>query len=309
MNIIFNCDKNYAPYLSVVIKSILDNTTLSTQFYILDFNISEESKSCIKNLIQNINKKNSFQHSINFIKIDDNDFQCFPQTISYISSATYARLKVADYLNELNKAIYLDIDIIVISDLSRLWHIDLADNLVGACLDPYIEYENQDYKRKIGLQDSQPYINAGVLLLNLKALREFNLYQKAIDWNKDYPNIQFQDQDILNGVLKGKVLFLDSRYNFTVNHRNRIKLAHKGKLLLSSLEKATKPICILHYVGSHKPWLPTTTMVKSCLFDQIYNSIRNKPPHWNKKYQSVPLKFQLKRILREIEDKLVYKII
>ena len=81
MNITFNCDENYSPYLSVLIKNILDkrSSLYSINFYVLDLGISEESKNYISELV---NKNNS---KIKFISVDQSDFDVFPQTIEYIS--------------------------------------------------------------------------------------------------------------------------------------------------------------------------------------------------------------------------------
>jgi glycosyltransferase involved in cell wall biosynthesis len=86
------------------------------------------------------------------------------------------------------------------------------------------------------------YINAGVLLMNLKQIRQDNLGQVLIDKTiKLWDKIKYQDQDILNIVCVGKILIVDSIYNFTSDNIKVEK--HK-----------CKQAKIIHYTGSLKPW-------------------------------------------------------
>ncbi|STO55545.1 RfaJ protein [Canicola haemoglobinophilus] len=196
MNIVLSCDENYSPYLAVNLLSILKNTKSTINFYILDLGIAFESKSKI---LEIVNKNNS---NIEFIGVDKKDFLKFPSTISHISIATYARLKIDHYLPALDKVIYLDVDTLVINDLTPLWNVDLDGCVVGACIDSYVEFGLQGYKYNIGLTDKDVYFNAGVLLIDLLKFKSLDVYNRAISFLQKYPNIEFQDQDILNFILK-----------------------------------------------------------------------------------------------------------
>jgi lipopolysaccharide biosynthesis glycosyltransferase len=141
---------------------------------------------------------------------------------AHISIAGYNRLLVTRLLpKEVNKIIYLDCDIVLNDDIDKVWEIDINNYLLAAVRDG-IYVEN--------------YFNSGVMFLNLKNLRDFDFYSKWKDYVIKHPNIsklKYPDQDILNDVTKGKVLFLSEYYNC----RRYIP----GKMI------------VIHYCGC-KPW-------------------------------------------------------
>jgi lipopolysaccharide biosynthesis glycosyltransferase len=71
------------------------------------------------------------------------------------------------------------------------------------------------------------YINSGVVLFNLKKIREDNKEQeldKFVNENKLY----YPDQDAINAIFKNHILFLDNKYNssmFTETAKN-FKIYH-----------------------------------------------------------------------------------
>lgn len=180
MNIVFNCDNNYAPYLAVAISSLIQTQKQKLNFYILDIGISAESKKKLLELVH------GSRNEITFIEINPNDFCNFPKTIEYISVATYCRLKIADYLSILDKVLYLDIDIFVNQDLTELWNTNLENNAIAACYDPFIETHKPEYKATIGLEHSHYYINAGVLLINIEKWKSIDVIKRAIEYLSKY---------------------------------------------------------------------------------------------------------------------------
>lgn len=248
MNIIFACDNQYVPYLAVTMSSVVKHSRSRIHFYVLDLGISEEGKRVCTHLAGN--------HLIDFISVDTADFESLPLTIAHISIACYTRLKVAEYLKDCHRAIYLDIDLLVCQDLTPLWETDLQGNYLGACFDCFIEYREQGYKQSIGLTEHQPYFNAGVLLIDLDKWRSADVLEAGKQWILQYPNMRYQDQDILNGLFANKVKLLDSRYNFMsatssylMGKQNELPShAYCGEIMPAT------PISIFHYPGPAKPW-------------------------------------------------------
>ncbi|WP_143244840.1 glycosyltransferase family 8 protein, partial [Basilea psittacipulmonis] len=162
MNIVFASDNNYVNYLSICLCSILENNKHhAINFYILSQGISEDGQRQLMRVVNAYPDK-----TITFIPIPMEKFVDFPITIDYISLVTYARLALVDIFDwgDVNKLIYLDIDILVNGDLGPLWNIDLGDHAIGACLDSFVEFEIQQdqHKEKLGLRSDHIYFNAGV---------------------------------------------------------------------------------------------------------------------------------------------------
>ena len=146
MNIAFSSDNNYAPYLSISILSILKkNKDIEIHFYILDFGIKENNKKIIEDIIKIYNKK------IKFIPISEKDFSNFPITIYYISSATYARLNIAEYIPNIDKLIYIDVDTLTNGSLKELWNTDINQHALAACKDFFIEIDYPEDQKVIAI--------------------------------------------------------------------------------------------------------------------------------------------------------------
>jgi lipopolysaccharide biosynthesis glycosyltransferase len=144
---------------------------------------------------------------------------------------------------ELDKALYLDCDIAVNDSISNLYNTELGDNYVGAIPDQSVKYlsrEFQEYvEKRVGVDKYDQYFNAGILVMNLKKLREIDFENKFIDL---LSNIKFnvaQDQDYLNVICKGHVAFIDETWN--------------QMPLPVEIERPAKPK-LIHYNLSFKPW-------------------------------------------------------
>ncbi len=132
-----------------------------------------------------------------------------PATIALTS---YARLFMADIIpDEISRILYLDTDIIVNDDLAELWNAQLSDNYMGGCLDVF---EGTGSKTAVGLNPDAPYVNAGVLLIDLDEWRKNDLSREFMDFLFQHDGkVHHHDQGIINGVCKGHLLLLPPQYN------------------------------------------------------------------------------------------------
>lgn len=303
MNIIFACDNNYAGYLAVAIHSLFKHNHKPVQLFILDLGIGAVNRSLLEKMA------NRHGSTIRFIAVESSEFEHMPLTIQHISLASYARLKAADYLPSIDKAIYLDVDLLITGNLDGLWETDLQDNLVGACLDSFIESECAEYKARIGLSGSHPYFNAGVLLLNLKQWRAEQFFQRCEQWLAQHRDvIEYQDQCILNGVCKTRVHFLDTRYNFMPHTHFRIRKARKYHRPLHPLEQATMPIAIVHYCGNTKAWHNNCSHSYAWQFARHWNEVRLHCPELMPKPPKPSLGQRFKRWRRHFNDRVFYRM-
>jgi lipopolysaccharide biosynthesis glycosyltransferase len=139
----------------------------------------------------------------------------------------YMRLFIPYFLPEdIEKVLYLDVDMIVQKDISVLFDNDLNNYVVAAVLDPrIITFDNSwggvlNYK-ELGLPGTTKYFNTGLLLMNTVKWRAENVTERiisCIDNNKKFAN--YPDQYGLNVVLAGEWLELDPLWNHfcTIDH-------------------------------------------------------------------------------------------
>lgn len=238
--IFFAVDDNYIPFLGVALKSLIDNAT-------------KEYKYIIKVMFTNVDKENMEKikkYESNNVEIEFVDLNSKVKQIShklytrdYFSNTTYYRLLIPDLYPEYDKVLYLDSDIIVLKNIADLYNVDMKDNLLAAAPDDVIQtievYRN--YAEKVvGVSDYHNYFNAGILVMNLKELRNFNFKDKFLYLLGTIKFSVAQDQDYLNRLCKGRVTLLPKTWN---------KMPVSGD---TNIDK--NKINIVHYNLAFKPW-------------------------------------------------------
>ena len=230
INVGIACDENYSKYAGVVIASVLSNSKQDDTlcFYILTDGLSENIKAEILKL------KEIKDCEIKFITLEEKLFEAYKsiKTHSYIPICTFYRLKLSSILPDVDKIIYLDCDVVVNKSLNELYNSDLGENIVGGV---------RDINRRM-LKLNPSYVNAGMLVMDLKKIREQNIEDEFLNWTKNHiDTIKMGDQEIINEVLKGRIQILDDRWNVqSSNFTNR--------------SSYTKNPWIIHYVSKRKPW-------------------------------------------------------
>lgn len=232
INICLACDNNYSKYAGVVIASALANAKPENFlcFYILDGGISQENSEKLLSL------KNIKSCEINFIKVDDSQFDIYKslKTHQYVTLQTYYRLKLAQILPKVNRIIYMDCDMIVNDDLEELFNTNLENNVIAGVLDIRV-YWKKSWK-------NSKYINAGMILFDLEKFRQENIENIFYEYTKNnFDKIKTGDQDIINFSLEDRVQILPDIWNVqSSNFTNRSSYTSNPK--------------IIHFVAQNKPW-------------------------------------------------------
>lgn len=207
MQIVYSSDENYAQHMAVSMVSLFttNNKVDSLTVYVISNGITDETKEKLNNLAE------SYQRKIVWI-----DFKPYAQKLLlnmewHISLSSYARLFIAEMLSdECERAIYLDCDTIICNDLTKLWEMDMKEHSVAGVLD----LVRNDFEVRVGMCEEQPYINAGVLLINLKKWRETSIQDKLLGFIVEREGrVTHHDQGVINGVLNSDMLKLPPEYN------------------------------------------------------------------------------------------------
>lgn len=214
--IFFSVDDNYVPYLAVALKSMISNASKEYTYkvIVLHQGVSESNINRVKQLQNDI-------FTIDFVPMKDS-FSCITDRMSnrlradYFTLTIYFRLFIPTMFPEYDKGIYLDSDIVVPGDISKLYEIDIEDKLIGASVDYSIQNvpEFAEYTEKgIGVVVSE-YINSGVLLMNLKKLREVSIDTRFLELLNTYHFDSIApDQDYLNAMCYGKIKYLSGSWD------------------------------------------------------------------------------------------------
>ena len=149
----------------------------------------------------------------------------------------------------------MDADTLVLKDLSNIYKTKLKDNYVAAVKDGLM-YQFPEHIVEVGLEWRKFYFNSGVMLLNLKQIREDEIKNRAIIYFNTHEEV-FGDQDVLNVVFKEKVMPLSYRYNcnstFFEEKDAKFLSDFYGEKVPNTPQKVYENAAILHFAG-HKPW-------------------------------------------------------
>ena len=235
--IFFASDKNYVPYLTVAIKSLVDHASKNNiyKIYILSADLTDydipEIRSYISNniMIDVVNVNEKIASIKDKVALRD-----------YYSVSIYFRLFIPSLFPEFNKAIYLDSDVVLNRDIADLYSEFIGDNYLGAVLDEVI-WSSEDFtfyaRNSLGVTEKQ-YFNSGVLIMNLKKFRDNDIENHFYSWVNDQKLATVApDQDYLNCVCHNKVKVLAPGWN---------------KMPMSDLDESK--LYLIHYNMFMKPW-------------------------------------------------------
>ena len=148
----------YTPLAYVCMTSVLysksDFTYIS--FYLI---ISKEYKNKNIDFLRSLYDQYDY-FNITFLKMDNRYDKAFISR--YLTKETYFRCSLGELIPFLNKIIYLDSDVIVFKDLTNLYNLNFNDKMILG--------QSVYFAKKTGYYR----INPGIILLNLKKMREIN---------------------------------------------------------------------------------------------------------------------------------------
>ncbi len=234
VNFLYCFDTNYNLQAFTSMISLLDCSTKKINIYV----IHNEKNFELQVPEKILNHKNL----IFFESYQFNDYEHeFPNIKNvHISVATYFRLFIQNYLPKKEKFfVFLDPDVICINDPIReientMKRLNDTNFTISAKTEHNFGVKNINVNNK--------YFNAGVMLIDYEKWQLNNFHDKLIKKLEDLKNNIVQwDQDVLNSMLNGEYLELKEILNF--------KAATKSNKIFKS------KVLMIHYMGSHKPWL------------------------------------------------------
>lgn len=259
--VVLAADDNYVPMLTTTIYSMLKNASTSFHYdvVVIGRDIPAERRSVMSRFLSRFPNM-----TLRFV--DPNPIVGayeLKTNNAHIGIETYYRFLIQGLLPFYDKVLYLDSDLVVEGDISELFSSDLGDDLLAAVHDiDFLGNLNLDdgarmrySKEVLRLDDPYGYFQAGVLLLNTRALRELCTVG---EWLEAVSNSKFiyDDQDVLNSRCQGRVRYLDYRWNVMNDCRGRV-----GKLfsiatasVYDAYLASREDPAVVHYAGADKPW-------------------------------------------------------
>lgn len=255
MNIMYTTNGNFVGKVATSICSVFENNKNMDEItvFIVGQGLTEEDNEKFLKI------GDYYKRKIVLIELGEiSSYIDFDFDTNGWNSIVLARLLLDRLLPmEVDKVLYLDGDTVVINSLKDLWLTDMSNCILGACIEATVDY---DRRKNLGMAHL-PYINAGVLLINLKKWREEKTGQKILEYYKKHNgNLFANDQDAINGALKNQIFYLGPEYNFYNIYWHYpykvLKKLMKDTYYYSEeiVQKAIKRPVIIHYLGEERPW-------------------------------------------------------
>ena len=234
--VFFATDDNYAPYLGVAIRSLVECAAPDV-FYDINLLIDRLSEDNIKRLscLARDNVK------ISFVRVSDklDRLGHMLHLRDYYTRATYFRFFIPALFPQYDKGLYLDCDIVLCRDAAELFHTPLGDKMLAAAPEEVmLKYDIFGRYTEAVLEiDRHAYFSAGVMVMNLEKMRKVSLEEQFVDilGRRKFPVTQ--DQDYLNVLCRGDFVMLSAEWNTT-----------------SFPDATLKKPALVHYKINWKPW-------------------------------------------------------
>jgi lipopolysaccharide biosynthesis glycosyltransferase len=235
-------DRTYARPLAAMLRSVADNLgpNRRADVYVLQSGIDDHAADAITSGFSRD------RCNIHWVAARESSFEGLPLW-GRMPVSTYFKLALPDILPaRVNKAIWLDCDLLVLDDIGVLWDEELGDNRLLAVQDAVVPLVSSrcgiEHYADLGIDPGEKYFNAGVMVVDVAAWREGKIQQRAIAYLKRFESsVVFWDQEALNAVLVNRWKELPARWNNNASVPSARRDADRGP-------------AILHFAGSLKPW-------------------------------------------------------
>jgi lipopolysaccharide biosynthesis glycosyltransferase len=246
-------DQNLEDMIPVVLQSLVDHTNREINAHVMTRGLGDAFRSRMGKLFPEIN--------FTFYNFDEVHYGDDIALLSHISVSTMDRLFLPEMLKDLEKVLYLDIDILIQGDVGELYDLNLGENVFAGKRTRLKTWANMirpitratlhfapekawDIRKR--LHDKADLtsrtFNAGILVLNLKLMRAENF---TVEHMYLVEQCRMNDQDVFNIYSRDRVLEIDSEWN------------HVPSQDFNASPK------IIHWAGPAKPWKPEYVLLKN----------------------------------------------
>ncbi|MCA9240391.1 MAG: glycosyltransferase family 8 protein [Planctomycetales bacterium] len=281
-------DDRFAVGAGVMIQSVLENTCSPVRFLYLHADLSNENIARIKQIVAG-------RPDCRLEMVDASQALArlpAPVRSSIYSRLTYARLLAPSLLQEEDRAIYLDCDVLVRDDIRQLFEIDLEGHAFSAMPDYGVARwvkrspkDKQYFDDLTGGRPAEQYFNAGVLVMDLAEWRRQRITEQTEAVIRSSGHLRYADQCALNVVAEGRFRRLPERWNLFSIHGSAAKDPLLSPQKRQALREAYANPSLVHYI-CEKPWTPFpmpykrdfTTVLRRSPWKDYRESITDLPP-------------------------------
>lgn len=252
VTIAFSLDRNYLDHLPTVLSSIRQHTSAILNLVFLTRGLTAKEVSSAAALAQAAH--------IRVIPMDSYLSDLVVEQGPGKTTSVLDRLFLSELLPEVDRLVYLDLDLILLGDVAELATFEPSARGIAARPTPNVNWLTLDQAFELRCSTlahnqatrlrslvaattdlTAPYFNAGVLVLSLDRLRKRHFVTKALRLVKEFG---LNDQDVMNLYAGGDFTPLPEAWNANPYY----ELVDDAK--------------VVHWAGSNKPWLDRPILAK-----------------------------------------------
>ena len=252
----------YVPYVSALLLSLKAHMNLERNYdlLIMTRDISPISQKHLSNLFTE--QENVMLRFVNVSRFEKKFENLFLR--GHFALETYFRLLMPELMQNYEKVLYLDSDLILNADPAELYDTDVTSFLLAAAHDAdtaglYNGFEpnKKNYMDNVlKIREPYSYFQAGVIVFNLTQFRKTYTTDEMLRFAASN-RWELLDQDVLNYLAQGRYKAVDMAWNVMTDWR-RIRIpqiiARAPKYLYDEYMAAYAAPKIIHYAGPDKPW-------------------------------------------------------
>lgn len=211
IHLIYGSDDNYWFPTAVSAASASHGCSQPLTIHLFDAGVSDEHYEEYVRLIHKANPSVVCERNV----LDKAMFAGFGEWRG--SVVTYSRMFIQDILPDLDWAIYVDGDTLWLGDVAKLWALRDETKLIQASKDPPMplnaKHPDDDWYKDNGIEMTRDgYVCMGLMMPNLKKMREMRISEKVRDFMAKYPQPKIVDQTVLNYICRGMTAELPTEW-------------------------------------------------------------------------------------------------
>jgi lipopolysaccharide biosynthesis glycosyltransferase len=241
---------DWAPQIATTLLSVVDNSTATAlELYVGAISIEPTDRERIQRSVPD--------HPITWIDVPEEWLDSLPK--GYVHRTQLGRLHALESLSErVERAIYIDADMLVTGDIVGLWNVDLDGHVLGAARCQWGLWMGRGQRQtfeELGLDGNLKYAQTGMMLVDLVKWRESSMLKRCEQYLFRFgTQVRLGDQEAINAVIDDDWLELPIRWNIyadpSIGEPELIRCAFSRDALIEASERPG----IMHFCGPHKPW-------------------------------------------------------
>jgi lipopolysaccharide biosynthesis glycosyltransferase len=275
-HVLFCADRRFFQHMAVAAVSLAAVARSPLQIHVMSCDADAAAEAKLREALRPFDRVDVAVHHVDPARLAD----LFVDR--HLSKEAYLRFLAPEVLpGDVDRVVYLDSDVVVLDDVSALFAVDLQGKAVGAAPDlDWSGHAPTDRLRALGVDPAAPYVNSGVLVMDLARWRRDGLSRRLLDFAAQKGALLLRhDQDALNAVLRDDIRLIDRRWNLQV-----LLLSHWARRGLpldhAATAEARRRPAILHFSTADKPWKFRVWTRRKALYHRFLDRTpwRGEPP-------------------------------